>query len=242
MNIAIIGYGKMGKLIEEIVIQRGHTVSFTIGRSNSASLTDINPSNTDVAIEFSVPQSGYMNCKQLLLNNVTTISGTTGWKKQLPEIEKLASETGTGFLYASNFSLGVNIFFRINAIVAKIMSQFDNYEVMLEEIHHIHKLDAPSGTALTLLEGILKSYQDKKNYTLSEAEYNGNKKELIRVNALREGEVPGTHVIRYKSDLDTLEIIHTAKDRKSFALGAILVAEWINGKKGVLTMNHFLNI
>ncbi len=242
MNIAIIGYGKMGKLIEEIAVQRGHTISYRIGSNNSSSIGDINSLNTDVAIEFSVPQSGYNNCKQLLLNNVTTISGTTGWKQQLNEIEMLASQSSGGFLYASNFSLGVNIFFKLSCILAKMMAQFDNYEVMLEEIHHTHKLDAPSGTALTLLEGILKNYSIKKGYTLSETEYNQNEKELVYINATREGEVPGTHSVKYQSDLDILEITHIAKNRKSFALGAVLVAEWINGKKGVLTMDHFLNI
>lgn len=242
MNIAIIGYGKMGKLIEEIAIQRGHNISYTIGRQNNSLIQDINSLNTDVAIEFSIPQSGYINCKQLVSNNVTTISGTTGWKNQLGEIETLALQSNTGFLYASNFSLGVNLFFKLSSLLAKMMSHFDNYEVFLEEIHHIHKLDAPSGTALTLLEGILKNYPDKKDFTLSDKEYNQNKKELVFINALREGEVPGTHKVQYESDLDTLEITHIAKDRKSFALGAVLVAEWMNGKKGVLTMNDFLNI
>ncbi len=240
MNIAIVGYGKMGKSIEGLCLQRGHNISFKIGIDNINEINKISAHNTDVAIEFSTPDSGFKNCRTLISNGVRTISGTTGWVENIPTIEKLSREKSVGFLYASNFSIGVNLFFQLNKFLASIMAQHEAYEISMEEWHHIHKLDAPSGTSITLAQNIVNQIDRIKNYKLIEdisVKYSNSDLPII---AHREGEIPGTHAIKYESELDSIEIIHTAKSRKSFALGAVLVAEWMKGKNKLFTMEDFL--
>jgi len=231
MRIALLGYGRMGKAIEQIAIERGHCI---VLKQEVFSET-IDFQDAEVAIDFSVPSAAYSNVSQALRNTIPTISGTTGWLKDLNKVEDLCIQEGTSFLYASNFSLGVNLFFELNAKLAEMMQYFD-YKVELTEIHHTEKLDAPSGTAITLAEQIL-SFSSNKSWVL-----NTNEPEAITINAKRKKEVPGTHSVVYSSEIDEIEIIHTAKNRKGFAFGAILAAEYIADKKGIFTMKDVLGI
>lgn len=233
MNIAIIGYGKMGKAIEAILTERGHRVLLKLNRTPEApDLKDI-----DVAIEFSNPESAFENIKSLLENQVPTISGTTGWLNQLDEIKKINLEKQSAFLYGSNFSLGVNLFFELNEHLAKLMAGYPQYQVEIEEIHHTQKLDAPSGTAISLAKGIIEN-TSKTDWKLDVSD----SEEIIPVKALRMDDVPGTHTVSYISGTDSIEIKHTAHTRKGFALGAVLAAEWIQGKKGFFTMKDVLGL
>jgi len=238
MNIALIGYGKMGKAIEQIALGRGHQISAKIEFSNKEDISLLNPSNTDVAIEFTQPESAFKNIKICLEQGIPVVSGTTGWLAHKEEIEQLCQEKKGAFFYASNFSIGVNLFFSINKKLASLMNDFQSdYEVSMEEIHHIHKLDEPSGTAITLSEGITENFDKKKGWQLS-----NEKEELIHINAIREGEVPGTHIINYKSEIDQIEIKHEAFNRKGFSTGAVVAAEWVKGKEGVFGMNDLLKL
>lgn len=237
MKIALVGYGKMGKTIEQIAISRGHQISFIIDKDNTDDLAKIAPANTDVAIEFTSPEVAYNNVKGLLSNNVAVVCGSTGWLEHKPELDKIARDKGVAFFYASNYSLGVNIFFHLNKVLARIMKNFDGeYNLWTEEIHHTEKKDSPSGTAITLAEGILENYPSKNNWVnlLSD-----NKKELSIVSK-RIDKVPGTHIINYDSKIDSIEIKHTAHSREGFASGAVMAAEWIEGKKGVFGMDDML--
>lgn len=237
MKIALVGYGKMGKTIEQIAVSRGHQISFIIDKDNAADLAKITPANTDVAIEFTSPEVAYGNVKSLLSNKVAVVCGSTGWLEHKPELDKIAEEKGAAFFYASNYSLGVNIFFHLNKVLAKIMKNFDeDYNLWTEEIHHTEKKDAPSGTAITLAEGILENYPSKNAWVnlLSD-----NKKELSIVSK-RIDKVPGTHIINYDSKIDSIEIKHTAHSREGFALGAVVAAEWLKGKNGVFGMEDML--
>ena len=232
MKIALVGYGKMGKIIDEIATKRGHEV---VARLNETP-TKENLNNPDVVIEFSQPEVAFSNIKTCLENKIPVVCGTTGWLEQKPAIEKIALENGTGFLYGSNFSLGVNLFFELNEYLAKIMSKFDNYTVDMEEIHHTQKLDAPSGTAISLAKGVIEN-SSYTNWTLDQP-----KKDQIHIEAKRIGMVPGTHTVTYNSAVDAIEIKHTAHNREGFALGAVIAAEWIIGKKGVFTMKDVLEL
>jgi len=232
MKIAIIGYGKMGKIIDEISQSRGHEVVARLKETPTAE----NLNDADVAIEFSNPEVAFQNIKTCLQNHIPVICGTTGWLTQRPEIEKLALENDTSFLYGSNFSLGVNLFFALNENLAKLMSKTNEYSVQLEEIHHIHKLDAPSGTAISLAEGIIQN-SDFEAWKLDET-----KDKELGIFAIREDEVPGTHSVFYKSEVDEIEIKHTAYNRNGFALGAVIAAEWIINKKGVFSMKDVLGL
>lgn len=232
MKIAIIGYGKMGKIIDEISQSRGHEVVARLKETP----TKENLKDADVAIEFSNPEVAFQNIKTCLDNHIPVICGTTGWLTQKPEIEKLALDNNTPFLYGSNFSLGVNLFFALNENLAKLMSKTNEYAVQLEEIHHIHKLDAPSGTAISLAEGIIQN-SDFEAWKLEETQ----DKEL-GIFAIREDEVPGTHSVFYRSEVDEIEIKHTAYNRNGFALGAVIAAEWIADKKGVFSMKDVLGL
>jgi len=232
MKIAIIGYGKMGKIIDEISQNRGHEVVARLKETPTAE----NLNGADVAIEFSNPEVAFQNIKTCLENHIPVICGTTGWLTQKPEIEKLALEKNTPFLYGSNFSLGVNLFFALNENLAKLMSKTNEYSVQLEEIHHIHKLDAPSGTAISLAEGIIQN-SDFEAWKLDET-----KDKELGIFAIREDEVPGTHSVFYKSEVDEIEIKHTAYNRNGFALGAVIAAEWIANKKGVFSMKDVLGL
>ena len=231
MKIALLGYGKMGKIIDEIATQRNHEI---VARLNE-SPTSGNLNNADVVIEFSNPEVAFNNIKTCLENNIPVICGTTGWLDQKPEIEKIAAENNTAFLYGSNFSLGVNLFFALNEKLANLMKNFPEYNVQLEEIHHTHKKDAPSGTAISLAEGIIKNDQRFEGWKLDET-----KEKELGIFAIREDEVPGTHSVFYKSSVDEIEIKHTAYSRNGFALGAVIAAEWIQGKTGNFSMKDVL--
>ena len=231
MKIALVGYGKMGKIIDEIATQRNHEI---VARLNE-SPTSGNLNNADVVIEFSNPEVAFNNIKTCLENKIPVICGTTGWLDQKPEIEKIAAENNTAFLYGSNFSLGVNLFFALNEKLADLMKNFPEYNVQLEEIHHTHKKDAPSGTAISLAEGIIKNDQRFEGWKLEET-----KEKELGIFAIREDEVPGTHSVFYKSSVDEIEIKHTAYSRNGFALGAVIAAEWIQGKTGNFSMKDVL--
>lgn len=232
MKIALLGYGKMGKTIEQIAQSRGHDIVLKIDKH----ITDYDITKADVAIDFSVPSAAVGNLSKALNNNVPVISGTTGWLKDYDDITRLCKERDGAFIYASNFSIGVNIFFELNKQLAKMMSDLYKYKVNMQEIHHTQKLDAPSGTAITLAEGIIEN-SNYKQWSLDK-----NDADTIPIVAKRIEDVPGTHVVSYDSTVDTIEIKHTAKNREGFALGAVIAAEWIVGKTGIFTMKDVLNI
>ncbi len=232
MKIALLGYGRMGKTIEKIAIQRGHSVVLKIDDNN----TQFDIRQAEIAIDFSDPSAAFNNLINCIENNIPVVCGTTGWLSKYDEIVDFCMTKGGAFIYASNFSIGVNLFFNLNAYLAKMMKNIKGYEVDMEEIHHIHKLDAPSGTAITLAEQIIEN-STKNQWKLEEA---SNNDLMIRVK--REGEVPGTHSIQYKSVVDAIEIKHTAFNREGFALGAVIAAEWLVNKKGVFTMKDVLDI
>ncbi|MBC6368737.1 4-hydroxy-tetrahydrodipicolinate reductase [Algoriphagus sp. AK58] len=239
MNILILGYGKMGKIISEIAESRGHTIAAKINIDNREELSTLDPTKIDVAIEFSQPEAALDNIKWALERNIPIVSGTTGWLSKKPEINRLTLEKKGAFFYASNFSIGVNIFFKVNEFLAKLMNETSGYTASMEEIHHTEKKDAPSGTAITLAQGILKNNKQLKEWHLV-GEGQGSEQSLP-ITAKRIDPAPGTHIIRYSSPIDEIEITHTAHSRQGFALGAVMVAEWIPGKKGVLSMDDFLS-
>jgi 4-hydroxy-tetrahydrodipicolinate reductase len=239
MNIALLGYGKMGKLIGEIAEARGHTLVAKINLENQQLRETLDPRSIDVAIEFSQPESALDNIRWALDRGIPVISGTTGWLSHLPEIESLTRQKNGTFFYASNFSVGVNVFFKVNALLAQLMNETSGYQVALEEIHHTAKKDAPSGTAITLAEGILSHYAKLKTWNL--VGESPNNPSSLPITSKRIDPAPGTHSILYSSDIDDIQITHTAHSRQGFAQGAVQVAEWILGKKGVLSMDDFLS-
>jgi 4-hydroxy-tetrahydrodipicolinate reductase len=232
MKIALLGYGRMGKEIEQIAISRGHEI---VIKKDVGAIIDI--TLADVAIDFSVPDSAFNNISNCIQNNVPVISGTTGWLDKYEEVVALCNEEKGAFIYASNFSLGVNIFFELNKQLAKMMRNLEDYNISIEEIHHTKKLDAPSGTAITLAEGIIEN-SSKENWVLG----TNTSEENIAIAAQRIPEVPGTHTVLYASEIDSIDIKHTAHSRQGFALGAVVAAEWILGKTGVFSMKDVLNI
>ena len=236
MNIAIIGYGKMGHEIEKICRDRGHNIVCTIDAGEERKFDSEEFKSADVAIEFSSPQSALSNYKRAFAANVPVVSGTTGWLDNIDDVKKACEKEGQTFFYASNFSLGVNILFAVNKYLASIMNDFPEYNVHVDETHHIHKLDAPSGTAITIAEGILEAVERKKEWKLDEQKSDND----LQINAYREGEVPGIHTIKYESEVDTIELTHDAKSRKGFALGAVVAAEFTANKKGFLGMEDLL--
>ena len=245
MKIALVGYGKMGHIIEQIAIQRGHTIVSTIDIDNTDGFNSDAFRSADVAIEFTIPTTAFDNYQKCFAAGVPVVSGTTGWTGRIGEIKKQCEEEGKTFFYASNFSIGVNIFFAVNKYLAKLMNGFPEYDVNMTEVHHIHKLDAPSGTGITLAEGIMEEIERKKQWRLAEngaKQFDTDKPEDFLIHALREGEVPGIHEIRYESDVDSITIKHDAKSRAGFALGAVLAAEFTAGKKGFLGMNDLLDL
>ena len=232
MKIALVGYGKMGKIIDEISQSRGHEVVARLKETpTKESLND-----ADVVIEFSNPEAAFENIKVCLENKIPVICGTTGWLDKKPEIERIAAEQNSAFLYGSNFSLGVNLFFALNEKLAKLMNNVDEYQCQLEEIHHIHKKDAPSGTAISIAEGIIENSKYEA-WKLDET-----KDKELGIFAIRVDEVPGTHSVFYRSEVDEIEIKHTAFNRNGFALGAVIAAEWIVGKQGVFSMKDVLGL
>lgn len=232
MKIALLGYGKMGKVIERIALERGHEIVLKKTEENSFDgLLD-----ADVAIDFSVPSAAVQNISECLHHNIPIVSGTTGWLERYDDMTSLCTSKNGAFIYGSNFSLGVNLFFELNAHLAKIMSRFNQYEVSMEEIHHTQKLDKPSGTAITLAQNIIK----EKNLSSWSIE-NPNENELF-IDVKRIDSVPGTHSISYTSEVDTIEITHTAHNRDGFALGAVIASEWLINKKGIYTMKDVLGL
>jgi len=234
MNIILLGYGKMGKAIERIALERGHTIAARIDAENHEELNTV---QGDVVIEFSHPDAAFDNIRQCLERGLPVVSGTTGWLDRRGEIEALCNRKKGTFFYASNYSLGVNIFFKVNEFLSRIMNGFDSYEPMLAEIHHTEKKDAPSGTAITLAEGVLKYVSRKQSWVHDRATPAPGELGIV---SSRVGLVPGTHSVKYTSAIDDIEIKHTAHTRDGFALGAVLVAEWIKGRQGLLNMDDFL--
>ena len=233
MKIALLGYGRMGKAIEQIAIERGHAIVALVDKNENQG----NLSEADVAINFSVPDAAVANIKAAMEKQIPVVCGTTGWLEHLKEVEDYCTQNKSAFIYASNFSVGVNLFFKLNKILAKLMHPHKSYTPQMKEIHHINKLDAPSGTAITLAEGVF----DQSKYTdWSIDETKGST--TLPITVERTGEVPGTHSIEYKSDVDSISIQHEAHSRQGFALGAVIAAEWIQNKKGVFTMNDVLDI
>lgn len=240
MKIALIGYGRMGQAIETIALERGHTISAKVNSENPIESVDL--TDTDVAIEFSVPQTVVKNINTLLDKKIPVVVGTTGWNDSLNEISKRVESEDLCLLHASNFSVGVNLFFKLNEQLAKLMNPHSDYYVSMEEIHHTKKLDAPSGTAITLAEEVISNHKAVDNWNCPQHPTNNDFNGGIEINALRIPDVPGTHEIRYQSDIDTISIKHEAHSRKGFATGAVIAAEWLINKKGVYTMRDVLEI
>jgi 4-hydroxy-tetrahydrodipicolinate reductase len=238
MKIALIGYGKMGKAIEAIALEKGHTIGLKINSGNVASLTAQNLQECDVAIEFTSPQHAVRNIFTCIDAGVPVVSGTTGWLDRWEKVKTHCLEKRGGLLYASNFSIGVNIFFELNKKLVSLMSFHPQYDVSVEEIHHTAKKDAPSGTAITIAEQIIRSHPGKQKWANAESGQVGD----LLITSKRIDPAPGTHHVRYHSAIDDIEIIHTAHNRQGFAAGALLAAEYLYGKKGIYTMNDVLNI
>jgi 4-hydroxy-tetrahydrodipicolinate reductase len=244
INIALIGYGKMGKAIEQIALQRGHTIVLKIDINNAADFNAANMAKADVAIEFTTPHTAFDNISNCLNFGVPVISGSTGWTERINEIKKLCAEKNGSFLYASNYSVGVNIFFEVNKRLAQLMAPHNEYNVSMTEIHHTEKKDAPSGTAITLAEQILEEVIRKTKWvnTLSPSDSESVKENELEIKSERTDPAPGTHSIKYSSSVDDIEIIHTAHNRTGFALGALLAAEFVHNKKGVFSMKDVLSL
>lgn len=236
MRISLIGFGRMGKEIHQIALNRGHTINLIIDQDNKEDINKLSPVNSDVAIEFSLPAEAKSNIKTCLENGVPCISGTTGWTSEIEEINSLSNKLKVGFLNASNFSLGMNIFFELNQFMAKIMNHVDEYNIDISETHHTQKLDKPSGTAITLADQILQNVERKNHWQLDQSSVDG-----IKIESIREGEVPGIHHVNYNSTFDNISISHSAKSRKGFALGAVIAAEFMAGKKEVHRMKDVLD-
>jgi 4-hydroxy-tetrahydrodipicolinate reductase len=235
MNIALLGYGKMGKEIEMIALQRGHSIVLKVDETNAATFTTSNLQKADVAIEFSTPTSVIQNIKKCFEANVPIVIGTTGWYDSYQEIAKECLQKNASLFHSTNYSLGVNLFFKLNSYLAELMNKYDSYNVGIQEIHHIHKLDKPSGTAISLANQILDKIERKQQWSITE-----NNSNTLYIEDKREGEVPGTHIIKYTSAIDDIEIMHKAHNRKGFAQGAVIAAEYIIGKKGIFTMNDLI--
>ena len=237
MKIALFGYGKMGKEIEQIALQRNHTVVLKIDKENSGSLTKEQLKQADVAIEFSTPDTVISNIYKCFEAQLPIVVGATGWYDKFEEIKSYCLKENHSLFYATNFSLGVNLFFKMNEHIAEMMNKFSDYEVTMQEIHHIHKLDKPSGTAITTAEKILANQTKKNNWSIDKKSDTD-----LYIDVVRENEVPGTHTVFYKSDVDEISLTHKAYSRKGFALGAVLAAEFLHTKKGVYTMSDLLNL
>lgn len=238
MKIALIGYGKMGKMIEEMATQRGHEIVLKISMENKADFTRENLLKAQVVIEFTAPDSAFKNVKQCIDFGVPVVSGSTGWNDKIDEAKAYCMEKKGSFLYASNFSIGVTIFFEINKLLARLMASQTSYDVTIKEVHHTQKKDAPSGTAVTLAEQIISNLPWKKLWVNQASD----KEEEISIVSERTDPAAGTHHVKYFSAIDDIEIIHTAHNRKGFALGALLAAEYIYDKKGTFGMNDVLHL
>lgn len=239
MNILLLGYGKMGKIIGEIAESRGHSIAGKINIDNREDLDKLDPKSIDVAIEFSQPEAAFENISWAIQRQIPIVVGTTGWLEKKAGVEEMTRTNNGSFFYASNFSIGVNIFFKVNEFLSKLMDETNGYQVSVEEIHHTAKKDAPSGTAITLAEGIIKNLKSKSSWNLKGEQESSD--QSVEITSKRIDPAPGTHIIKYESPIDDIEITHTAHSRQGFALGAVLVAEWIPSKKGVLSMDDFLS-
>lgn len=250
MKAAIIGYGKMGREIEKILIERGHSVALVIDQDNAADLNAANLAGVDVALEFTTPATAFENLRTCIENRTAVVGGTTGWTSHLGELQQLCRERGGAFFYASNYSLGVNLLFRLNRRLAALVDRVGGYDIRIEEIHHTQKKDAPSGTAITLAEGTLDGMHTKHawvNYAPGIAEAQNRIEspadadtDQLVITSLREGTVPGTHTVTYEAADDVLELKHTIKNRRTLALGAVIAAEFLCGKQGVYSMDDIL--
>lgn len=243
MNILLLGYGKMGKTIEQTALERGHQIAGRITIDNVADLDQIQSSEVDAVIEFSSPESAVNNLSYCFERGWPVVCGTTGWLSHRAEVEALCQEKNGAFFYASNYSIGVNLFFRLNKTLAQFMRNYPSYQVSMTEIHHTEKRDAPSGTAITLAEGVLAHLPHKRRWAVNEAGSEPTKvadEDAIKIESLREGTVPGTHTVRYDSAVDRIEISHVAHSREGFALGAVIAAEWLVGRAGVFGMDDLL--
>lgn len=236
MKVAIVGYGKMGREIEKMLIERGHEVALKIDIDNSSDLNEQNLKGIDVAIEFTSPATAYANVKKCLECGTAVVCGSTGWNDGVQELKEFCREKGGAFFYSSNYSVGMNVMFKLNKILATIMNSQSEYNVSMEETHHIHKLDSPSGTAVTLAEGIIEAVERKGSWVNQSTD----KADEIGIVSYREGEVPGIHTVIYDSEADTLELKHSAKSRRGLVLGAVLAAEFVKGKQGVFSMDDML--
>jgi len=242
MKIALLGYGKMGKIIERIALSRKHEIVLTINSENAHELTAENLQKADAVIEFTRPELVLDNIDECLNAGVPVVVGTTGWYEMLGEVKQKCLENNGALMYASNFSVGVNVFFHINKLLARVMNNYPYYEVQVEEIHHIHKLDSPSGTAITIAEGIIENLDTKKEWlnVLTTDDKNDDENiapHQLLIESMRIDSVPGTHTVIYDSEVDTIEFKHTAHNRNGFALGAVLAAEWLHNKKGFYTVD-----
>lgn len=238
MKIALIGYGRMGRTIETIAKERGHEVVWAFDVDNQHELTAENLRKADVAIEFTIPSSAINNYNLCFEAGIPVVSGTTGWLDKKDKVVAAMKKHDGTFFYASNFSLGANLFFALNKKLAELMKSRPEYDISMEEVHHIHKLDAPSGTAISLAEDLFKIHHGKNTWTLDRPAADNE----MQIKAIREGEVPGIHRIKYESEIDYIQIEHSAKNRNGLALGAVLAAEFSIGKKGLVTMNDLLNL
>ena len=235
MKLALIGYGKMGHAIERIAKQRGHEIVCIIDEKNFSDIDSPEFASADVAIEFTTPETAYGNYLRAFTKGVRVVSGTTGWTSRLPDIKRMCDESRGTLLYSSNFSVGVNIFFALNKYLARLMNHFTEYDVNMTEIHHIHKLDHPSGTAITLANGVIDNLDRKKRWS-----EDSDAADVLKITHERKGEVPGTHIVNYVSDIDRISITHEAFSREGFALGAVVAAEWLKGKNGLFSMDDVM--
>ena len=244
MNILLLGYGKMGRAVEQVALERGHQIAGCINIDNVGDLDRIQPTDVDAVIEFSSPESAVTNLTYCFERGWPVVCGTTGWLSHRADVEALCQAKNGAFFYASNYSIGVNLFFRLNKTLAQFMRNYPSYQVSMTEIHHTEKKDAPSGTAITLAEGLIKQLPHKRRWAVNETEGEPvavNNEDAIEIKSLREGTVPGTHTIRYDSVVDQIEISHVAHSREGFALGAVVAAEWLVGREGVFGMDDLLN-
>jgi 4-hydroxy-tetrahydrodipicolinate reductase len=235
MNIALIGYGKMGKEIEKIAVKRGHTIVLKVDVNNKDTVTKDDLKKADVAIEFTTPHTVLDNIKKCFDADLPVVVGTTGWYDHFAQIKDAAVRGNKTLFHATNFSLGVNLFFKLNKYLAELMNKYPNYDVSMEEIHHIHKLDKPSGTAITLAEQVIEKIDRKTKWSITDMG-----PETLFIEDKREGEVPGTHILKYHSAVDDIEIMHKAHNRQGFALGSVVAAEFVKGKKGIFTMSDVI--
>ncbi|WP_299757486.1 4-hydroxy-tetrahydrodipicolinate reductase [uncultured Pontibacter sp.] len=238
MKILLIGYGKMGKTIEQIALAKGHQIVGTINHSNTEELQNYSAANTDVAIEFTHPESAFGNISYCLANGIPVVSGSTGWLDQFEEAKTLCTENKGAFFYASNFSVGVNLFFHFNEYIASKMKDYKAYQVAIREVHHLQKVDKPSGTGITAAEGILASYKDLDGWIAD----NPEEKTKLNIASEREPDVVGTHIVTYSSEVDQIELGHIAHSRTGFAEGAVMAAAWLQGRQGVYSMKDMLNL